>query len=39
MENFKRVQLTKKEKKALKNRRLVDMEDKLEDLDDDFKAI
>jgi hypothetical protein len=31
--------LTKKEKKALKNRRLVDMEDKLEDLDDDFKAI
>ena len=30
---------TKKEKKALRNKRLVDMEDKLEDLDDDFKAI
>ena len=39
MENFKRIQMTKKEKKAMRNRRLDDMQDKLENLDDDFKAI
>ena len=39
MENMRRVQMTKKEKKAMRNRRLDDMQDKLENLDDDFKAI
>ena len=39
MENFRRVQMSKKEKKALRNKRLEGMEDRLEDLDDDFKAI
>ena len=39
MENFRRIQMTKKEKKAMRNRRLEDMQDKLENLDDDFQAI
>ena len=39
MESFRRVQMSKKEKKALRNKRLEGMEDRLEDLDDDFKAI
>lgn len=39
MENFRRMQMTKKEKKAMRNRRMEDMQDKLENLDDDFAAI
>lgn len=39
MENFRRVQLTKKERKAMRNRQLEDMQDRLENLDDDFAAI
>ena len=39
MESFRRVQMSKKEKKALRNKRLEGMEDRLENLDDDFKAI
>jgi len=39
MMNFKRVQMTKKELRALKNQHKAEMEDKLENLDDDFKAI
>ena len=39
MENFKRIQMTKKEKKAMRSRRMEDMQDKLENLDDDFAAI
>jgi hypothetical protein len=39
MENFRRVSMTKKEKKALRNRQLDDMQEKLDNLDDDFAAI
>ena len=39
LENFRRVQMTKKERKAMRNRQLEDMQDKLENLDDDFAAI
>lgn len=39
MENFRRVQMTKKERKALRNRQMEDMQDKIENLDDDFAAI
>lgn len=39
MENFKRFQISKKEKNLMKKRRLEDMQDKLENLDDDFEAI
>lgn len=38
-ENFKRVQLSKKEKKALKKQYQDDFEDKLDNLDDDLAAI
>jgi hypothetical protein len=39
MENFRRVSMTKKEKKALRNKQLEEMQDRLDDLDDDFAAI
>ena len=39
MENFRRVSMTKKEKKALRNKQLEDMQDKIDNLDDDFAAI
>ena len=39
LEAFRRVNMTKKEKKALQNRNFEEMQDKLETLDDDFAAI
>lgn len=39
MDNFRRVAMTKKEKKALRNRQLDDIQDKIDNLDDDFAAI
>ena len=39
MDAFKRVSMTTKEKKALRNRNFEEMQDKLETLDDDFAAI
>jgi len=39
MGTFKRVQMTKKELRQLKEQREAEIEDKLENLDDDFKAI
>lgn len=39
MEAFRRVTMTKKEKRALHNRNLEGMQDKLETLDDDFAAV
>lgn len=39
MEAFKRVSMTSKEKKALRNKNFEEMQDKLETLDDDFAAI
>jgi hypothetical protein len=39
MENFKRTQMTKKETRKLKKQREDEMEDRLDNLDDDFRAI
>ena len=39
LDNFKRVQRTKKELRAIKKQREDEMEDRLDNLDDDFKAI
>ena len=39
MEAFKRVSMTKKEKRALRNKNFEEMQDRLETLDDDFAAI
>jgi len=39
MDAFRRVNLTTKEKKSLRNKSLSEMQDKLETLDDDFAAI
>jgi len=39
MEAFKRVSMSTKEKKALRNQSLAEMQDKLDTLDDDFAAI
>ena len=39
MEAFKRVSMTTKEKKVLRNRNFEEMQDKLETLDEDFAAI
>ncbi len=39
MDAFRRVNMTTKEKKALRNRNFDEMQDKLETLDDDFAAI
>lgn len=39
LDQFKRVQMSKKELRALQNQRETEMQDRLEDLDDDFKAI
>ena len=39
MDAFKRVTMTKKEQKALQNRNFEEMQDKLENLDEDFAAI
>ena len=39
MDAFRRFNMTTKEKKALRNRNLEEMQDKLETLDDDFAAI
>jgi len=39
LEAFRRVSMTTKEKKALRNKSLAEMQDKLETLDDDFAAI
>jgi hypothetical protein len=39
MENFKRQQMTKKETRKLKKQREDEMEDRLDNLDDDFRAI
>ena len=36
---FKRVQMTKKELKAIKSKRDEEMQDKLENMDDDFAAV
>lgn len=39
LDAFKRVNMTGKEKRALRNKNLEEMEDRLENLDDDFAAI
>ena len=39
LDAFKRVNMTGKEKKALRNKNLEEMQDRLENLDDDFAAI
>lgn len=39
MEAFRRVSMTAKEKKALRNKNFEEMQDRLENLDDDFAAI
>ena len=39
MDAFRRVSMTTKDKKALRNKSLAEMQDKLETLDDDFAAI
>lgn len=39
VDNFKRYQMTNKEKKAIRYRQIEDMQDRLENLDDDFAAI
>jgi len=39
VENFRRFSHTKKEKKAMKQRRQADLEDGIDNLDDDFAAI
>jgi len=39
MEAFKRVSMTAKEKKALRNKNFEEMQDRLENLDEDFAAI
>ena len=39
MEAFKRVSMTTKEKRALRNKNFEEMQDRLETLDDDFAAI
>lgn len=38
-EQFKRVQMTKKEVRAIRSKREEEMQDRLENLDDDFKAV
>lgn len=37
--NFKRVSMTKKELRAIKNKRMEEIEDRLDNLDDDNAAI
>lgn len=39
VENFQRYQMTNKQKKAMRYRQIEDMQDRLENLDDDFAAI
>lgn len=39
MNAFRRVNMTAKEKKALRNQNMLEMQDRLENLDDDFAAI
>ena len=39
LEAFRRVNMTNKEKRALRNKNLEEMQDRLENLDDDFAAI
>ena len=39
MAMFKRITLTNKEKKAIRTKQKAEMEDKLDNLDDDFAAI
>lgn len=39
MDNFRRVSMTKKDKQTLRNKRKEEMQDKLDTLDDDNRAI